>query len=134
MSATGAQSVLAQNKALVLRWFKEVWNEARFETVAELFAPDGVIHDGPATFRGPQEFAGFYHGLRAQFSDFSIQPVVTLAEDDLVCVHWSADFRHTESGKPLHVSGTSVVRIANGQFVEGWQNWDSAGLEAQLRA
>jgi hypothetical protein len=25
-----------------------------------------------------------------------------------------------------------VVRFQNGQFIEGWQNWDAASLSAQL--
>ena len=34
------------NKALVKRWFDEVWNEGRRETVRELMAPDAVIQEG----------------------------------------------------------------------------------------
>ena len=30
------------NKALVRRWFEEVWNQGREETIDELFAANGV--------------------------------------------------------------------------------------------
>jgi predicted ester cyclase len=47
-------------------------------------------------------------------------------------VHWSAEFRQTVTGKPVKITGTSLVRVENGVFTEAWQNWDSAGLAAQL--
>ena len=36
------------------------------------------------------------------------------------------------TGKALQLTGTSVVRVVEGRFVEAWQNWDAAGLAAQL--
>ena len=47
-------------------------------------------------------------------------------------MHWSADFVHTASGKPLRLTGTSVVRMRDGQIAEAWQNWDADGLKTQL--
>jgi hypothetical protein len=89
MSHGNAQLALEGNKALVLRWFDEVWNQGRRETIKELFAAQGVLHDGVSTYRGPEEFTAFYEKLRAQFSKFSIRPIVSLAEGDHACVHWS---------------------------------------------
>jgi predicted SnoaL-like aldol condensation-catalyzing enzyme len=132
MSHANAQSALEGNKALVVRWFDEVWNQGRRETIKDLFAAEGLLHDGASTYRGPEEFTAFYDKLRAQFSNFSIQPIVSLAEGDHACVHWSAELVHTASGTPVRITGTSVVRVSNGQFVEAWQNWDGAGLEARL--
>jgi predicted SnoaL-like aldol condensation-catalyzing enzyme len=132
MSTANAPSSLERNKALVIRWFDEVWNQGRRETIKELFAAEGVLHDGASTYHGPQEFTSFYDKLRAEFSNFEIRPIVSLAEGDFACMHWSVNFVHTVSGTPVRLTGTSVVRISNGQFVEAWQNWDAAGLAAQL--
>jgi hypothetical protein len=125
-------SVLERNKRLVVRWFEEVWNHGNRETISELFPNHGVIHDGARDFCGPGQFSVFYDDLRAQFSDFHIAPVVVLGEDDLVCMHWPADFRHKASGKLMHITGPSVVRVDAGRFTEAWQNWDAAALQAQL--
>lgn len=125
-------SLLERNKRLIIRWFEEVWNRGNRDTVFELLHEHSIIHDGARDFRGPSEFSVFYDDLRAQFADFRITPVVVLAEDDLVCMHWSADFRHKASGKPIHITGTSVARIDGGRFVGAWQNWDAAALQAQL--
>ena len=132
MSTPQMQTTAEQNKQIMVRWFEEVWNQGKRETIHELFARDGVLHDGSTTFRGPDDFCRFFDAFQAQFDDFRAQPLVSLAEGDLACLHWSISFRHKASGKPLQVSGTSVVRFKNGQLIEGWQNWDAASLARQL--
>jgi len=132
MSTPHSVPIAEQGKHLLLRWFEEVWNQSRRETIFELLAPDAVIHDGAAELRGPEAFARFHDDLRASFSDFRITPVVALAEGDFVALHWSASFRHTPTGKPATITGTSIVRVQDGLFVEGWQNWDAASLATQL--
>jgi predicted SnoaL-like aldol condensation-catalyzing enzyme len=132
MSTPQAQTTTEQNKQIMLRWFREVWNEGRRETIAELFPPEGVLHDGATSYRGREEFYGFYDELRSKFSEFEVKEITSLAEGDLVCLHWSASFKHKPSDKRLQVTGTSIACIKDGRFVEAWQNWDQASLAAQL--
>ena len=33
-----------ENKALIRRWFAEVWNKGRADVIAEIFAADGIAH------------------------------------------------------------------------------------------
>jgi len=33
-----------QNKALIRRWFEEVWNKGRADAITELFAAEGIAH------------------------------------------------------------------------------------------
>jgi predicted SnoaL-like aldol condensation-catalyzing enzyme len=131
-SAAQPLTTTEENKRLVVRWFEEVWNQARREAIAELFAENAVLRSGAVQYRGPAEFEKFYDALRERFSDFSIHPVVTLAEGDLAAIHWSADSVETSTGKRLHVTGTSICRCKDGQIHEAWENWDQAGLAAQL--
>src|ERR1700756_11433 len=131
MSASAVTS-LDKKKQLVLRWFEEVWNQGNRDTIAQLFAPDGILHDGDRIIRGPAEFEIFYDRLRAVFSSFKISPVLALAEGDLACVHWFSECKHMATGKNVEITGTSIVRIKDGRFVEAWQNWDAAGMAAQL--
>ena len=132
MSTPQMQKTTEQNKQTMVRWFEEVWNQGRRETIHELFAEQGILHDGTTTYRGPDEFGRFFDAFRSQFEDFQATPVVSLAEGDLACLHWSVSFRHKGSKTPVSVTGTSVVRFQNGQLIEGWQNWDAASLSAQL--
>ena len=132
MSTPQMQTTAEQNKQIMVRWFEEIWNQGKRETIHELFAEQGILHDGSATFHGPDEFCRFYDAFQANFTDFRAEPLISLAERDLACLHWSISFRHNASNKPLHVTGTSVVRFQNGQLIEGWQNWDAASLARQL--
>lgn len=132
-SATTGLSESEHNKILLTRWFEEVWNQGRRDTIFELMAESAVIHDGAREHRGPEEFARFYDGLRARLSNIKIEPLIPpLAEGDRVCLHWKCTMTEPNSKKALELTGTSVVRVENGRFVEGWQNWDAAHLYQQL--
>jgi len=131
-SASQPLPATEQNKQLVIRWFDEVWNRGRRETIFELLLDSSILHDGPNHYRGPEEFARFHDSLCSQFSNFKITPLVSLAEGNYACVHWSCSMIHTATQNPLQLTGTSVVRIENGRFAEAWQNWDAAHLNAQL--
>lgn len=125
-------SASEQSKHLVHRWFEEVWNQGRREVIAELFAPGCVLHDGGVQIRGPREFEAFFDALQSRFSDIRVTPGISLCDGDLVALRWTVDCRQISSGKPVTTSGISIVRIKDGRFIEAWQNWDAAGLAAQL--
>ena len=131
-SASQPLTTTEQNKLLVIRWFDEVWNQGRRETIFELLPESGILHDGALQYRGPEEFARFYDSLRLQFSNFKITPIISLAEGHHACVHWNCSMIHAGTKKALQLTGTSVVRIENGQFAEAWQKWDAAHLQTQL--
>ena len=122
------------------RWFEEVWNKARRDAIPEMLAPDGVIHDGADSMRGPEEFYPFFDRIRATFPDLHVTVEDIIAEGDTLCVRWSCTMTHTgdglgipPTGKECHVTGLSMVRIADGKWVEGWQNWDMLGLMQQIQ-
>ena len=55
-----------ENVELMRRWFKEVWNEGRTQTIHDLFAPDGVgigEHEDGRPLRGPSELVPFVERL-----------------------------------------------------------------------
>jgi predicted SnoaL-like aldol condensation-catalyzing enzyme len=131
MSAS-AIPTLEHNKALTMRWFEQVWNQSRRETIFDLFAPECILYEGHTPIRGPEEFADFHDRIRAQFDDIHIEPAVILAENDLVSLRWVVSGIHKATGKHSTVTGTSIVRVKDGRFVEAWQNWDAAGMAAQL--
>jgi predicted ester cyclase len=128
------------NKALAKRFFEEVWNKSRRSAIAELLAPNAVIYESGEVILGHDGFQQSFDRMQATFSDIHVSFNDVIAEADKVCLRWSVSMRHTgngfgvpPTGKTLHTTGTTVVRIANGQFLEGWQNWDMLGLMAQMR-
>src|SRR5215472_15898404 len=128
-----------QNKELAKRWFEEIWNAGRREAIAEMLAPDAVIQEGSGASVGPEGFYPFFDRMHAAFSGIHVTIHDTIAEDDKVFVRWSCMVWHTGDGlgmpatnKSIEVSGMSLVRIANGRFVAGWQNWDMLGMMQQI--
>ena len=117
------------NKALVRRWFNEVWNQGREETIDELFAANGIgygLGDTDAPLHGPAGFKPFVRNLRGALPD------IHMAIDE--GTHKGSQLGVAPSGKRVRIAGIVIVRIANGQIVEGWNSWDQLGLLRQIGA
>ena len=51
-----------KNVQIMRRWFQEVWNEGRTETIHDLFSPHAVAHgqeSAEGELHGPHEFEAF---------------------------------------------------------------------------
>jgi steroid delta-isomerase-like uncharacterized protein len=130
------------NKALVRRWFKEVWNEGREATIDELFAESGVAYglgDGETEVRGPAQLKPFVRNLCGTLPDLQISIQDIMAEEDKVIVRVLLEGTHLglglgvqPSGRRVRVEGIIVFRVSKGQFVEGWNSWDQLGLLRQI--
>ena len=128
-------------RSLGSRWFEEVWNKGRRDAIPEMLAPDSVLHDGGTDSVGPEGFYPFFDRLSAAFSDLHITVHDTIAEKDRICVRWSCSATHVgdglgvaPTGKRLHVTGMSMMRVRDGQIVEVWQKWDMLGLMEQIHS
>jgi len=128
-----------ENKALVRRWFKEVWNEGNAKTIDELLTDRSVIHGLGEDLRGPAAFKSFHAAYRDAFPDVKIQIERMIAEDDLVAVHWSASATHNggglgfaATGRPVKFSGMGIARFEGHKLIEGWNNFDQLGLLQQI--
>jgi steroid delta-isomerase-like uncharacterized protein len=122
------------------RWFEQVWNQRRRDAIAEMLAPEAVLHESGIDSIGPEGFYPFYDRLRGTFPDLQIDVEDTIAEGDKVCVRWSCTATHggdglgvAPTGVTINVTGISILRVAGGKLVEGWQNWDMLGMMAQIR-
>ena len=137
------QKTLEANKALIRRWFEEVWNKGRVEAIAEMFAADGVAHglsDEPGkTMKGPDDFRSFHSIFRGAFPDIEVVVEDTIAEGDLVAARCSVRGRHTgdhlgvaASNAPVKFTGMAIVRIREGKIVEAWNNFDFLAMNKQI--
>ena len=133
-----------QNMQLVRRWFQEVWNEGRIETVYELLSPDGVAtgqRGADKVIRGPKEFDKFVREIRGAFPDIKVTVEDIFGADDKVVMRWSAIMTHTgdalgmpATGRTVRSRGITIAKIVDGQIVEGWDNWDQLGMLEQIGA
>ena len=74
-----------EDKALVTRWFDEVWNQGRTDLIDQLRAPDAVatgLTEGYAKSRGKGPFEAFHANLRDAFPDLHINIEDMIAEGD----------------------------------------------------
>jgi len=135
-----------QNIQLMRRWFQEVWNEGKTETIHELLAPDAIAIgqlEDRKQLRGAAEFVSFVSNLRATFPDIKIKVEDVFGADDKVVLRWSATMAATHSGhqsgapataKAVEVTGITIARIRDGKIVEGWDSWDQLGMMKQVGA
>ena len=130
------------NVRLARRWFQEVWNEGRMQTVYELFAENGIAtgqSEQGEMLRGPKDFAIFVERIRGAFPDIKVMVDDAFGADDRVALRWSATMTHkgdqlgmAATNREVKISGITITRIRNGQIVEGWDNWDRLGLMRQI--
>src|SRR5439155_8952506 len=67
--------MMEANKALVRRWFQEVWNDGREAAIDELFSANGIAHglgDTEAPVHGPAEMKPFVRNLRSAIGDLRV--------------------------------------------------------------
>lgn len=135
---------MADNKALVHRWFEEVWNQGREKTIDELLGANIVafgLGEGGTQVRGPAEFKTFFRNLKNAFPDLHITIEDTIAERDEVAVRILIEGTHQgeglgipATGRRFRVSGICVIQLKDGKLVVGWNSWDQLGLLQQLGA
>jgi len=132
-----------EHRALVLRFYEQVWNRGNVDVAAEVFAEGYVRHDLRPTRAepGPAGQAAIARDFRAAFPDLRMRVDLILAEDDLVAARWTTEGTNSgawggrePTGKRAVFSGVNIFRFAEGKVVELWNHRDDLGLMQQLGA
>jgi predicted ester cyclase len=123
-----------ENKALVRRFYEEVWNNGNYDVVHELVADDGARYDhgtiGPNTAEIQKQAAA---GFRALFPDAQMTIEVLIAEGDWVAARWRMSGTHAGTGTHLtDYTGQNMWRIQDGKMVEVRNNRDDLLVFQQL--
>ena len=123
------------NKAVVGRWFTEFWGtEYNPGVIDELAAPNiRFEYSMHAPRKGRDEVRKFAAEFRAAFPDLGFEGTADLiAEGDYVVGQWEGGGTHTgpafddlpvgslpaASGKKMHFTGITVLRVKDGLIVE----------------
>jgi steroid delta-isomerase-like uncharacterized protein len=130
-----------ENVRLARRWFEEVWNQRRTDTIDELLTDESVSHSESGPLHGRGEFKERAHAVfLAAFPDLRMTVVGTVAEGDQVVVRWAATATHLgdglgfpASGKEVSFRGMTWIRYRDGKMIEGADCWNQAGLIQSLR-
>lgn len=132
-----------ENKALVRRWFEEVWNQGNAAAIDELLAEDGVIHGlmdaGGNPVQGLPSFHEFHTQFRGAFPDISVSVEDLISEGDKVVARCSVRGKHTgehlgfkATNAPVQFEGVAIVRIKDGKIAEAWNQFDFLEMNKQL--
>jgi steroid delta-isomerase-like uncharacterized protein len=132
-----------ENKALVRRWFEELFNQAKLDLADEIVTPDHVTHDTstPEHLPGPEGERQLVNLVRGAFPDGRITIEDLVAEGDRVAVRWT--FRGTHrgdfmgiapTGKEVEMGAMDLFRVAGGKIAETWSNVDMMTMMHQLGA
>jgi steroid delta-isomerase-like uncharacterized protein len=118
------------NTEIARRWFEEVWNQHREQTIYELMAPDASCVAEAGSFTGHAGFiAHFYKPLRSAVPDMKVSVEAIVSDDANAVVRWSAKGTHTGEGlgfpatnAPIALTGMTWFAIKAGQITFGWQS------------
>jgi predicted ester cyclase len=128
-------SIEQDNKAIVGRWFTSFWGKTLdLSIVDEIAAPDMLLHYSlHEPRRGREDIKDFMTGFRKAFPDLYFWGAADLiAEGDYVVGRWEGGGTHTgaalddfligalpaATGKKMHFTGTTVLRLKDGKIVE----------------
>lgn len=137
------------NKEVVAKWFGSFWGKNwDLKIVDELAAPDMLLqYSLHSPRKGQKDIKAFMTDFRAAFPDLNFWgTAVLIAEGDYVVGRWEGGGTHTgpafndfllgslpaASGKKMHFTGITVLKLKNGKIVEEIGLDDGATALVQL--
>ncbi|HRW07124.1 MAG TPA: ester cyclase [Caldilineaceae bacterium] len=138
----GAAVTEFENKALLQRFYQEIWTEGDLAVIDEIIAEDFV--DQFSGQNGREAFRGTVELFRSAFSDLSVNYENVIADGDIVVAEVTFSGTYTGGleeifgipdsaiGNEVTWGGVDYARIVDGQYVEGWGTHDDLGWFTQL--
>ncbi len=130
------------NKAIVSRYYEEVWNLGRLEVIDKVISEHFMGHrSSDLDYVGPESIRDSVNALCGAFPDgkFTIDDVI--AEGDKVAIRFTVHATHMgpfrnipPTGKQIVITGMRIYRIVDEKIVERWECIDQLGLMQQLSA
>jgi steroid delta-isomerase-like uncharacterized protein len=124
------------NRAVVRRFYEELWNEWRLDLVEELLSPTISFRGSlGSTCNGRDEFASYVETVRAAFPDWHNRIDEILAVDDRVVTRmtWAGTHRGRlgeiePTGARVEYAGAAFFRLTDGAIAEAWVVGDTQEL------
>lgn len=134
-------SVEEQNKAVVRRYYEEVFNQGQEAVLDEIISPNYVDYGHNPPGRGIEGAKADFQSGAAYFSaaHFTIDDM--LAINDQVVVRWTGTLKHSgefmsvpATGKTVTLTGISMYCVADGKLLETRNAANWLDLLQQLNA
>lgn len=130
------------NKAIVLRFNKEVIEQKNVQTFKEIMSPDFINHAAPTGMpKGPEGMISFFENvLWKSLKDITVEIHDQIAEGDKVVtsktihgIHVGEFLGVPASNKNIQIHIIDIVRLKNGKYIEHWRSWDPANIITQIK-
>jgi len=129
-----------RTKALIHRYFHELWKGDGLEAADELLAPDVAVRGSlGVTARGPDGLRTYVRMARAALPDLRLDVEQILVERDRVAArvrysgtHLGPLFGVAPTGRPVSYPGVTLFRVAGGRITEVWSVGDTLSLMSQM--
>ena len=131
-----------RNKALLRRFYEELWSQGNLEAIPDLIAEDFVDHHPlPGAPPGREGLAALVTTWRTAFPDMRETYEDLIAEGDKVVGRFTMRGTHSgefmgvpPTGRRVTMSGIDIVRVAGGKIAEFWYGEHLLELMRQLGA
>jgi len=132
---------IAENRAIIERYFYQVWNQGQLEILDEIIDP-GYINHSPGIAnpeKGANGLKPIVSALRLGFPDlrFEIEDMV-IADQKMAIrctmygTHLGDLFGIPPTGRSVKVNQFQIEHIKNGKIIEHWRQSDDIGMMRQL--
>jgi predicted ester cyclase len=137
----GVDAMSEENKALIARMAREVFNEGKLEVIDEVISPDFTDHARPMPGMpsGLDGVKAYARAVRQAFPDLKNTISHVIAEGDLVAQHvtttgtMQGEFAGmAPTGKQATWEAVHIGRVRDGKVVEHWMVQDELGMLQQL--
>ena len=135
-------TIAFENKARILRYWEEVWNQRKLALVEAFTAPEYRDHTPHRTTEVRPGAVGHTQSIvdcLTAFPDLEVAIEELIAEGDLVMVrttwrgtHQGPFWEIPPTGRPVSCSSIVIFRLAFGQLVERWESLDRLDVLRQL--
>jgi steroid delta-isomerase-like uncharacterized protein len=132
---------LAENKALVRRYYEQVLTGRDRDLLAQLLDPSFVSHISGGSDVGADAYSAAVEATHAAFPALVVTVHDQVAEGDKVVTRWSASGTHAgdfagvpATGRLVTVTGIHIHRVRHGRLVEHWEELNLLGVLRQLGA
>ena len=132
--------IAISNKALVRRFYKEVYVDWNMAMVDEVVSPRFTSHDWPEGSTGPQAFRDYYAAIRSAVPDARYEVDDIIADGDRVVVRWRLLGTHegdfggiAPTGRSITLKGIAIYRVDGGKLMERWVVSDLHGLLEEIQ-
>jgi steroid delta-isomerase-like uncharacterized protein len=131
-----------RNKALLRRFYEELWNQGNLEAIPELISEDFVDHHAlPGAPPSRERLAALVTTWRTAFPDMRESVEDLIAEGDKVVGRFTMRGTHDgafmgvpPTSRSVTMSGIDIVRVADGKIAEFWYGEHLLELMQQLGA